>query len=133
MLYTDGGNSSAKKGRHPSFPEPPSIISAKSLKLKDKKSDDEVKEFLFPTGTSSSSISSTSSSSDDENVADDTENDDVNSTFPEADDDAKDLFKVRQNIYIICRSISLLRIHYYWHDINFPDFIGLSICHSLFI
>ena len=93
MLYTDGGNSSAKKGRHPSFPEPPSIISAKSLKLKDKKSDDEVKEFLFPTGTSSSSISSTSSSSDDENVADDTENDDVNSTFPEADDDAKDLFK----------------------------------------
>ena len=102
MLYTDGGNSSAKKGRHPSFPEPPSIISAKSLKLKDKKSvDDTVKEFLFHTGTSSSSISSTSSSSDDENVADDTENDDVNSTFPEADDDAKDLFKVRQNIYII--------------------------------
>lgn len=102
MLYTDGGNSSAKKGRHPSFPEPPSIISAKSLKLKGKKPDDDtVKEFLFPTGTSSSSISSTSSSSDDENVADDTENDDVNSTFPEADDDAKDLFKVRQNIYII--------------------------------
>jgi len=94
MLYTDG---------------------EKSLKLKDKKSsDDTVKAVLSPT-----SISSTSSSSDDKNVADDTENNDVNSTFPDADDDAKDLFKVRQNIYIICRSISLLRIHYYWYDNQF--------------
>lgn len=92
MLYTDGGNSSAKKGRHPSFPEPPSIISAKALTSKDKKSDDDTdKENLLP--SSSSSLSSTLSSSEDENVADDTENDDVNSTFPDADDDAKGLFK----------------------------------------
>ncbi|CAC5406050.1 unnamed protein product [Mytilus coruscus] len=91
MLYTDGVNSSAKKGRHPSFPEPPSIVSLKPLKSKDKKSGDDKESLL---STSSSSISSSpSSSDDDENVADDTENDDVNSIFPDADDDTKGMFK----------------------------------------
>ncbi|XP_071131694.1 zinc finger ZZ-type and EF-hand domain-containing protein 1-like [Mytilus edulis] len=91
MLYTDGVNSSTKKGRHPSFPEPPSIVSLKTMKSKDKKSGDDKESLL---STSSSSISSSpSSSDDDENVADDTENDDVNTIFPDADDDTKGMFK----------------------------------------